>query len=63
MVSFNFFPFTMALVAVIAQVIHDTVTIKPTPLLTVVKLDPVLEAKLDRALRTFDQPVWWRGAI
>jgi hypothetical protein len=50
-------------VAVIAQVIHDTVTIKPLELAPVVKPDPVLEAKLDKALRTFDSPVWWWGAV
>lgn len=64
MVNFIFFPFSIALVAVVAQVIHDTVSIRPTELLTTaVKRDPVLEAKLERALRTFDQPVWWRGVV
>jgi hypothetical protein len=63
MEAFIFFPLTAALVAVIAQVIHDTVTIKRLQLDQVVKPDPVLEAKLDKALRTFDGPVWWWGAV
>lgn len=63
MEAFIFFPLTAALVATIAQVIHDTVTIKPLALNPVHLPDPVVEAKLDKALRTFDQPVWWWGAV
>jgi len=63
MEAFIFFPLTAALVATIAQVIHDTVTIKRLELTPAHRPDPVLEAKLDKALRTFDSPVWWWGAV
>ena len=63
MEAFIFFPLTTALVGVIAQVIHDTITIKRLELAPVHIPDPVLEAKLDKALWTFDGGVWWWGAV
>jgi hypothetical protein len=63
MEAFIFFPLMTALVGVIAQVVHDTVTIKPTELPRITGVDLKLEARLDKALRTFDRPVWWAGHV